>query len=113
MKTTEVHLTKRVQTKNGRRYCPAVISANGRIKPDHVVVDGKEERHVEGAYYIEWRADRKRIRVVVGKNALAAAAARHRKEVELTAINVGIPVTPPEGGRRSLTPTIAEYLEEV
>jgi hypothetical protein len=52
-----VNLTKRVMTTEGLRYCSVVESANGRIKPDWVSVDGKEERHPEGAYYIEWRDD--------------------------------------------------------
>jgi hypothetical protein len=28
---------------------------NRRVKPDTVVVNGKEEQHAEGAYYLEWR----------------------------------------------------------
>jgi hypothetical protein len=46
-----VNLTKYIQTTAGPRYCPAVISPNGRIKQDVVLVNGKEERHPEGAYY--------------------------------------------------------------
>ena len=42
-----VNLTKRVQTDQGLRYCAVAESANGRIKPDVVVVNGKEERHGE------------------------------------------------------------------
>jgi hypothetical protein len=34
----EVNLTKRVQTSKGMRYCPVVVSPNGRVKPDLVVV---------------------------------------------------------------------------
>jgi len=30
-----------------------VTSANGRVKPDAVLLVGKEEKHPEGAYYIE------------------------------------------------------------
>ena len=63
----EVNLTKRVQTAQGMRYCPVVMSANGRVKPDVVLVDGKEERHPEGAYYIEWRDAGKRIRLRAGQ----------------------------------------------
>jgi hypothetical protein len=37
----EVNVTKRVQTAAGLRYCPEVLSANGRIKPDAVMVNGK------------------------------------------------------------------------
>lgn len=44
----EVNLTKRVQTLQGMRYCAVVLSANGRVKPDAVLVNGKPERHPEG-----------------------------------------------------------------
>ena len=37
----ECNVTKRVQTEKGLRYCPVVLSANGRIKPDVVLVNGK------------------------------------------------------------------------
>ena len=30
----QVNLTKRVRTKSGLRYCPVVLAANGRIKPN-------------------------------------------------------------------------------
>jgi integrase/recombinase XerD len=55
MANREVNLTKRVQPPQGWRYCRVLLSANGRVKPDVVVVNGKEERHPEGAYYLEWR----------------------------------------------------------
>ena len=65
------------------RYCPVVLSANGRVKPDAVLVNGKPERHTEGAYYIEWREGGKRIRLSVGKDAADASSTRLRKETEL------------------------------
>jgi hypothetical protein len=37
----EVNLTKRIDTPEGRRYCPAILAANGRIKPSWVLVNGK------------------------------------------------------------------------
>jgi integrase/recombinase XerD len=83
----EVNVTKRVQTPQGLRYCPVVLSANGRIKPDAVLVNGKEERHSEGAYHLEWREGTKRVRLSVGKNAADASAKRQRKEAELNARN--------------------------
>jgi hypothetical protein len=55
MANREVNLTKRVQNPHGRRYCRVLLSANGRVQPDTVVVNGKVERHAEGAYYLEWR----------------------------------------------------------
>jgi len=72
----EVNLTKRVQTPQGMRYCAVVLSANGRVKPDAVLVNGKPESHPEGAYYIEWHDNGKRIRLSVGKDAADASAMR-------------------------------------
>ena len=65
MANREVNLTKRINTPGGMRYCPVVLSANGRVKPDVVFVNGKEERHPEGAYYLEWREGSKRVRLSV------------------------------------------------
>ena len=56
----EVNLTKRVQTPRGTRYCPVVLSPNGHIKPDLVLVNGTPEKHAESAYYLEWREKGKR-----------------------------------------------------
>ena len=64
----QVNLTKRVKTESGLRYCPVVLAANGRIRPNYVLVDGKQEVHPEGAYYLEWRNGARRVRVSVGKD---------------------------------------------
>jgi len=61
----EVNLTKRVQTSKGMRYCPVVAAANGRVKPDLVIVNSQPEKH-DGAYYLEWREHGRRIRLSVG-----------------------------------------------
>jgi integrase len=108
-----VNLTKRVQTANGMRYCPVAESANGRVKPDVVVLNGREERHSEGAYYLEWREDNKRVRLSVGKDAADAGARRQRKEAELNALNSGVSVMPENGnGHRSIATAVAEFLDE-
>jgi hypothetical protein len=49
-----VKLTKRIRTPHGLRFYPVVVSANSRVKPDYVLVGDREERHQEGAYYLEW-----------------------------------------------------------
>jgi integrase/recombinase XerD len=114
MANRQVNLTKRVQTPQGWRYCAVLLSANGRVKPDVVVVNGHEERHPEGAYYLEWREGAKRVRLSVGKDAQDAAARRLRKEAELNAINNGVAVLPENGnGQRSVAATVADYLDEV
>jgi integrase len=110
----EVNVTKRVQTAAGLRYCPVVLSANGRIKPDAVMVNGKEERHPDGAYYLEWRKGSKRVRISVGKDSADASARRLRKEAELNAVNNGVELAPAAGqnGHRSVAGAIADFLDE-
>ncbi len=107
----EVNLTKRIRTSAGLRYCPVVLSANGRVKPDAVLVNGKPERHTEGAYYIEWHDNGKRFRLSVGKDAADASSMRLRKETEL---NNGDATVPENGanGHRSVAASVADYLEE-
>jgi integrase len=110
----EVNLTKRVQTSKGMRYCPVILSGNGRVRPDLVTVNGREERHPEGAYYLEWRENGRRVRLSVGKDPADAGARRQRKESELNALNNGVTVVPEKGdnGHRSVAAAVAEYLEE-
>jgi integrase/recombinase XerD len=114
MPNREVNLTKRVQTPLGWRYCRVLLSANGRVKHDVVVVNGKEERHSEGAYYLEWRDGSKRVRLSVGKDAADASARRLRKEAELNAVNNGVAVVPENGdnGHRSTAAAVADFLDE-
>src|ERR1017187_8791391 len=90
----QVNLTKRIRTSAGLRYCPVVLSANGRVKPDEVLVHGKPERHTEGAYYLEWSEGSKRVRLSVGKDPADASARRARREAELNAVNNGVAVVP-------------------
>ena len=107
----EVSVTKRVRTARGLRYSPVVISANGRIKPDAVYIDGKEERHSEGSYYLSWYAGKRLMRQSVGKDAATATARRQQKEAELNARNNGIAILP-EAFRRPLSVAVTQYLEE-
>lgn len=109
----KVNLTKYVQTHKGLRYCPAVLSANGRIKQDVVLVDDKEERHPEGAYYIDWTEDGKRIRRSVGKNAQYAYNQCQKKEYQLNAFAHGIVIAGEQNGRKTLAAAVAEFLEDV
>jgi integrase len=111
----EVNVTKRVTTSRGPRFCPVVLSANGRVKPDAVLVNGKPETRKEGAYYLEWYEGAKRVRLSVGKDAQDASARRQRKEAELNAVNNGATIVHENGknGRRSLAASVADYLADV
>src|ERR1700758_4715587 len=95
------------------RYCPVVLSPNGRVKPDLVLVNGQPQKHPEGAYYLEWREKGRRVRLSVGKDAREAATRRQRKEAELNALNNGVSVMPENGnGQRSIATAVAAFLEE-
>jgi hypothetical protein len=89
-----------------------MLSANGRIRPDWAVVNGKEERHLEGSYYLEWREGTKRVRLSIGKDAATATVRRLQKEAELNAKNNGVAVMPENGnnGRTSL-PSATKILQ--
>ena len=109
----ECSVSKRVQTPQGVRYCPVVLSANGRIKPDAVLVSVKEQRHPEGAYYISWYEGKRLIRLSVGKDAATATARRLQKEAELNARNNGVAVLPDgQNGNRSVAAAVADFLDE-
>src|ERR1019366_7046564 len=73
VRTPKVNLSKYVNIGGDQwRFCRVAVSANGRIKPDCVIVAGKPELHREGAYYIEWYENGTRHRRSVGKNAIEA-----------------------------------------
>jgi len=110
----EANLTKRVKTPHGVRFCPVVISANGRVKPDHVIVADREERHPEGAYYVEWYEGAKRIRRSVGKDAATAAARRLQQEKKLEARAAGLKLVDDAKSEGSLlADAVIGYLDEV
>jgi integrase/recombinase XerD len=108
-----VSLTKRVMTPNGKRYCPVVESKNHRIKPDYVIVNGVEEEHPEGGYYLSFYQGGKRVRVAVGKDAATAQSKKLKKEAALKAIALGVEVvSEAKEDRKRLDTAIATYLNE-
>jgi integrase/recombinase XerD len=75
-----VNLTKRINMPEGFRYYPVVMSGNGRVKPGAVIVNGEEEKHTEGAYYIEWYEGTKRKRKSVGTDPQTPSLASSAKK---------------------------------
>jgi len=92
-----------------------VVSANGRIKPDCVIVAGKPEFHREGAYYIEWYEKGTRRRRSVGKNAIGAHAEQQRQMQLLRNEALGIEVVceKEESGVTTIADSCESFLEEV
>ena len=47
MAKTDVAVGNETLVQTGNGFCPVVKSANGRVKPDYVLIGGKEQRHPE------------------------------------------------------------------
>ena len=111
----EVNITKRIDTPQGKRYCPAVIAANGRIKPNWVLVGGKPEKREAGAYYLEWREDGQRKRLSVGRDPDTARQRQVRKLAELRALSQGLLVEDieEEANKNQVQLAVREFLDEV
>ena len=111
----QVNITKRIDTPEGRRYCPVILGAGGRVKPDWVMVDDRQEKHPEGAYYLDWTEDGKRRRMAVGTDATAAYNSRNRKQSELEAMAQGLVVTNPtaDDSRLRLREAREDFLEDI
>jgi hypothetical protein len=63
-------------------YLPAVVNANGKIKPGVALVDGVETQ-VKGSYYLRFTQGGKRHLVCAGDDATEARAAAEKKSREL------------------------------
>ena len=111
----EVNVTKRIVTQVWDRYCPVVVNGSGRIKADWVIVDGHQEKHPGGSYYLEWRENGRRKRLSVGRDATVAFNSQIRKIKELEARAEGLEVQVPKDdpNRFQLRSAMADFLEEI
>src|SRR5207245_841708 len=115
MDSPSVNLTKRVKIEGKWSFCEVAYAGKGqkRIRPNVIKLNGTEETHAEGRYYLDWREDGKRYRIAAGKDATEAENQRHAKELELAAINAGVPVLAQvDDERPMLTSAIGAFLEE-
>jgi hypothetical protein len=72
-KPPRVTLIKQVKVNGKWRPAMALFDRKGRVRPDRVCVNGQEEAHPEGSYFIEWWDQGKRRREAAGANAQDAA----------------------------------------
>ena len=95
----------------------ALFDSKGRVRRDHVLVNGNDETHTEGSYYLEWWDGGKRYRESVGPNAFAAAEVARVKQAELAAVRNGIipaaPVVESNPERKTLAQALDSYKEYV
>jgi hypothetical protein len=80
-----------------------------------VKVEGRDEAHAEGSYYLEWWDGGKRYREAVGPNAFVAAEKMRLKQAELSAVRNGIiptaPVVESDPERKTLAEALESYKE--
>ena len=95
----------------------ALFDSKGRVRRDHVLVNGKDETHTEGSYYLEWWNGGRRYRESVGPNAFAAAEVARDKQAEMAAVRNGIipaaPVVESNPDRKTLAQALDSYKEYV
>jgi len=109
-----VNIMKKVKVGDGWRFAPLVEDERGRIRWDHVSVDGEEQVHKEGSYYIDWYHDGRRKRESVGKLPAEVLERARRKALVLESDRAGIEVTEPETpNTRKLHAAIDRYLDTV
>src|ERR1035437_5739013 len=81
--TYSIYKYVRIEGK-GWRYCKPALAANKKPKPNVIIVDGKEETHPEGAYYLNIRGQWERVGLTaaeaISKRARYLAAQRFEKD---------------------------------
>jgi len=94
-----VNIIKMVKVGGKWPFAP-VVERNGKIIRDHVLVNGKDEHHPEGRYYLEWYEGGKRRRhpIPIFEELVPAARA---KSIELQARKAGILVELPRSEPRT------------
>jgi integrase len=101
---------KYVKIEKGWRYCRSAYGKNHKIKPDIVIVDGGEEPHPEGAYYllVDGQWEKMGTSAAEAQETQKKRLARQRYEEDT---GETLPVEEPQGGL--LADAIAAYLAEL
>jgi integrase/recombinase XerD len=97
--TSHVKLVKKIKVPAPHgttwTFAPALFDKKARVRPDHVLVNGRDELHTEGTYYLEWWNRGRRFREPGGPNAEAAADKARVKQTQLAAVRDGLIAPPP------------------
>jgi integrase len=94
------------------RYCRPVVSKNGKIKPDWVLVHDSAEHHPEGNYYIQFSEGGKQKWKKTGPNVVTAVSAQGYQESWMDAVSRGIPIKDEAQRPVMMSDTLMNYLEE-
>jgi integrase len=108
-----VSVWKYVRVGKKWRYCKPAVGKNGKIKPEWVMVKGKEERHPEGNFYLHRYEGDREIWKKIGPNAQEAINAADFESTYLSARAKGIPVKHIDTPDLSIQAAAHGWLEEV
>jgi len=79
---------KKVKVNGQWKFCPVVVESTGRLK-DRVRINGRNEVHPEGVYFIEWRDNgRRRSQAIPNRHEVMERA--RLKALELENVKVGM-----------------------
>ena len=116
-KLPHVNLLKQVKVNGTWKLATALFDRKGRVRRDRVRVNGQDEAHPEGSYFIEWWDHGKRRREAAGADAQDAADKARVREAELTAARYGVippaPALEAPPRRITLAAALDGYLEYV
>jgi integrase/recombinase XerD len=110
-----VKLLKQIKINASWKLVPALFDTKGRVRRDHVRVQGRDEVHEEGCYYLEWWEAGKRTREPGGPDAFIAAEKARHKQARTRGLHSGI-VTPAHdngNGHTALKTALDEYEEYI
>jgi len=102
---------KYVKVGENWRYCRPVLGPNNKIKPHWVHVNGHQELHAEGNYYVHFIQNRRQVWKKIGPNPAEAVRAADWQRSYLSAVVQGIPVKT-EDRPLMVSDTLYGYLEE-
>jgi integrase/recombinase XerD len=109
-----VNILKKIQVGESWRFAPLKQDAQNRISWNVVFINGLDEIHKEGSFYIEWYENGRRKRESVGKRPHEVLERARRKRLVLDSERAGIEVKDHEAtDPRRLHAAMARYLESV
>jgi integrase len=114
MANRKVALVRKCKTPDGWRRYPVVMAANGKVKPDAVIVDGKEATFSTGHYELRSYVGSKVAYERVPGNATEALAALKLAQKRANAVamagNAGVQIVE-ETGRRTLRGEYKKFIQ--
>ena len=118
MANLKVCLMRRVKTDDGWKRYPAVYSqSNGRVKPNLVLIEGKETLHAEGYYQLRYYQGKRIIFESLKDASPSEAEARRKvKEAQLSVVvqaaKADVKIVPPDPKRRLLADALKQFLAD-